>query len=107
KELEAARKKLAAQEDAVTETEATTSDAALSFAEQKRLQSEARTRRRKIEQIEKTINEKESELAKTELAMTNPEIFNDHKKLNELSKNADELKDEIDTLFEQWTNLQE
>ena len=107
KELEAARQKLAAQEDAVTETEATTSDAALSFAEQKRLQSEARTRRRKIEQIEKTINEKESELAKTELAMTNPEIFNDHKKLNELSKNADELKDEIDTLFEQWTNLQE
>src|SRR5699024_5166916 len=81
KELEAARKKLAAQEDAVTETEATTSDAALSFAEQKRLQSEARTRRRKIEQIEKTINEKESELAKTELAMTTPEIFNDHKKL--------------------------
>ncbi|HZW68104.1 MAG TPA: ABC-F family ATP-binding cassette domain-containing protein [Pseudogracilibacillus sp.] len=107
KELEAARKKLAEQEEALIEVDEPTSDAALSFAEQKRLQSEARTRRRKIEQIEKKIDEKESKLAETELAMTDPDIFNDHEKLNELSKAAEGLKAEIDTLFEQWTDLQE
>src|SRR5699024_1513531 len=78
KELEAARKKLAEQEEALIEVDEPTSDAALSFAEQKRLQSEARTRRRKIEQIEKKIDEKESKLAETELAMTDPDIFNDN-----------------------------
>lgn len=106
KEIEVEREKLAKQEQNIVDETATPSDAALSFAEQKRIESEARTRRRKIEQLEKDIEEQEDQLAAVELKMTEPDIFNDHEKISELSKEAEELKVQIEILFDEWTGLQ-
>lgn len=106
KEIEAEREKLAKQEQNIVEEVEKPSDAALSFAEQKRLESVARTRRRKIEQVEKQIEEKEVSLETVELKMTEPAVFNDHEKINELSKEAEQLKEEIEILFDEWTELQ-
>lgn len=106
KEIEAEREKLAKQEQNIVDEATPPSDAALSFAEQKRLESKARTQRRKIEQLENEIEEKEATLAAVELKMTEPDIFNDHEKISELSNQADSLTEEIDGLFDKWTELQ-
>lgn len=106
KELEIERRKLAEKRLGNTDPVDEPSDGALSFAEQKRIESEARTRRRKIAQLEEDIEEKEEQLAAVELKMTEPEIFNDHEKISELSIEANDLKEKIEQLFEQWSDLQ-
>lgn len=107
KEIEAEREKLEKNIQNITDEPVRPSDAALSFAEQKRIQSEARTRRRKIEQLEKVIQENEEKLAHIELQMTEPDVFNDHEKINTLSIEANETKAKIDLLFEEWSELQD
>lgn len=105
KEIEAEREKLRQQEASFTDVKKP-KEGALSFAEQKRRQSEERTRLRKIKGLEKEIEEKEAELEAVELKMTEPEIFNNHEKINALSQKADEIKERIEYLFEEWTELQ-
>lgn len=106
KEIEAEKSRLAGKKQDDQEKDKKHSDAALSFAEQKRIQSEARTRQRKIDQLEREIEAKETRLAAVELQMTEPEIFTDHEKMNELSTEADELKEAIEQLFDKWSELQ-
>src|SRR5699024_12001929 len=101
------REKLEKNIQNITDEPVRPSDAALSFAEQKRIQSEARTRRRKIEQLEKAIQENEEKLAHIELQMTEPDVFNDHEKINTFSIEANETKAKIDLLFEEWSELQD
>lgn len=108
KELEAEREKLAKNCNVHTSDDHSEfSDARMSFAEQKRRQSEERTRKRKIASIEAEIEQLEEKLAELELKMTEPEIFNNHEKINELSNEAEKTKEVIESLFEQWSTLQQ
>lgn len=106
KEIEAEKARLASREVDTVEATATHSASSLSFAEQKRQQSEERTRKREVARLENEIDEKEAQLAEIEMKMTEPHIFNDHEKISELSDEANKLREVIDQLFDKWTELQ-
>ena len=77
----------------------------VSFTEQKRLQSEKRKKERQISQIEESIEQYEEKIHNLEVKMTEPDIFQDHEKLLELTNEANELKTKVEDLMDQWTEL--
>ncbi|MEI3614768.1 ABC-F family ATP-binding cassette domain-containing protein [Pseudogracilibacillus sp. SO30301A] len=81
--------------------------AQLSFTEQKRLQSKQRKKARQITKLEDKIEKLELKLEGIELSMTDPNNFNDHEKLLELTTASNEIKEQIERLMEEWTMLQE
>lgn len=78
-----------------------------SFEEEKKAQSILRKLKREITQIEEEIVELEETLAMTEEEMTEPEVFEDHEKLLELSTSANETKQAIEEKMTLWEQLQE
>src|SRR5699024_11683162 len=76
-----------------------------SYEEEKQLQSEQRKKKRLIKRIETSIEELEMELADVEEEMTKPEVYEDHEVALEYTVKADNLKQEIDQLLEEWTVL--
>ncbi|MEI3607740.1 ABC-F family ATP-binding cassette domain-containing protein [Pseudogracilibacillus sp. SE30717A] len=101
---EAERKRL---EEKTETQESTPKQANLSFTVQKRIQSEQRKKERLITKLETEIEELENSLAEIELSMTEPDIFNDHEKLLELTNKSHETKKKINQLMDEWTMLQE
>ncbi|QKY71227.1 ABC-F family ATP-binding cassette domain-containing protein [Lentibacillus sp. CBA3610] len=77
------------------------------FQEDKQLQRERRKKERKITELEETIDQLETELAALEQKMTEPEVYEDHEKSLELTKQTSEIKQKIEQLMEEWTALQE
>ncbi|MHA6253196.1 ABC-F family ATP-binding cassette domain-containing protein [Oceanobacillus sp. CAU 1775] len=77
------------------------------FREDKQIQSEKRKIARRIEELELQIEEKEVEVSALEEEMTLPEVFQDHEKSLELMEKTQLLKQEIEQLLEEWTELQE
>ncbi|MBP1948285.1 ABC-F family ATP-binding cassette domain-containing protein [Virgibacillus litoralis] len=77
------------------------------FKEEKMIRSEERKRQRRIDELESLIENLENELNSVEKRMTEPEIFQDHEKSLELTKQTSKLKQEIEQLMEEWTALQE
>lgn len=78
-----------------------------SFEEEKKAQSALRTLKRKIDQVEEKIVELEDELVTTEEKMTQPDIFEDHEQLLELSTKANDIKQLIEEQMKTWEQLQE
>ncbi len=78
-----------------------------SFEEEKKAQSALRTLKRKIDQVEEKIVELEDELVTTEEKMTQPDIFEDHEQLLELSTKANAIKQLIEEQMKTWEQLQE
>lgn len=74
----------------------------LSFEEQKRIQSETRKLEREITEIEETMESTEEKLEMLELEMTNPDVYQDHERLMELTDKTNQLKDTINQLLEDW-----
>ncbi|WP_100012601.1 ABC-F family ATP-binding cassette domain-containing protein [Lentibacillus sediminis] len=70
-------------------------------------QREERKKQRRIAELEETIEDMEAQLAKLEENMADPEVYQDHEKALELTKEASELKQKIDPLMEEWTALQD
>ncbi|ALX50619.1 ABC-F family ATP-binding cassette domain-containing protein [Lentibacillus amyloliquefaciens] len=89
------------------ETVSTADQQKSKFHEDKQLQRQQRKKERRINELEETIEQKEAELAGLEQKMTEPEVYEDHEKSLELTKQTSELKQEIDQLMEEWTTLQE
>ncbi len=77
------------------------------FKEEKMIRSEERKRQRRIDELESLIENLETELATIEQQMTEPEVFQDHEKSLELTKQTSKLKQEIEQFMEEWTALQE
>ncbi|OZU87372.1 multidrug ABC transporter ATP-binding protein [Virgibacillus indicus] len=77
------------------------------FKEEKQLQSEKRRKQRLITELEEKIDMLELELAALEEKMTEPEVYQDHEKALELTKQSADLKQELEQLMEEWTALQE
>jgi len=91
----------------IEETKTTTSERKKNFKEEKQLQSQKRKKERRITELESQIEEKELEIAVLEEEMTKPEVFQNHKKALELTETTQNLKAEIDHLFEEWEELQD
>ncbi|TMN22583.1 ABC transporter ATP-binding protein [Lentibacillus cibarius] len=77
------------------------------FHENKQQQRERRKIQRRIEELEAVIEQHETELTALEQKMAEPDIYEDHEKALELTEETNQLKQKIDSLMEEWTELQE
>ncbi|MCZ0704188.1 ATP-binding cassette subfamily F protein 3 [Natronobacillus azotifigens] len=73
--------------------------------DKQRKQQERKTARR-IAEIEETIEELEENIANNEALLCEPEVFQDHEKTLELTKENDRYTIQIEQLMEEWETLQ-
>jgi ATP-binding cassette, subfamily F, member 3 len=66
-----------------------------------------RQRKRRIEEIESSIEELELTASEYEEQLCDPTIFQDHEKVSELNTNLEKVKQEIEQLMDEWAELAE
>lgn len=81
-------------------------DKALDYKEQKRLEAEKRKTINRFKKVEELIEQLETEVEEINTEMQNPKYSTDFTKLAELSKTAEEKNTEIESLMEEWGQLQ-
>ncbi|EAC2974986.1 ABC transporter ATP-binding protein, partial [Listeria monocytogenes] len=84
------------------QVEATASVRKLNYQEEKEQQKLLRQRKRKLEEIEKSMEETDEKIAELELQLTNPEVFQDHEKALEITQELDAVKADGEKLMEEW-----
>jgi len=107
KEETAEIKRLDELEKAAPKKEEKKNEQALSFKEQKQLQSEKRKIARRITELEEKIEILEAEHAEIEEQMTLPEVFEDHEAVMKLTEQTATIRSQIDKYMEEWTELSE
>ncbi len=88
------------KEEAVSETK-------LNWQTQKEAQARQRKKENDLKKCEEAISSLEGKLAKIEAAMTLPEVATDVAKLQELTKNQNEINTQLALLYDQWETLAE
>ncbi|AMB99398.1 multidrug ABC transporter ATP-binding protein [Aerococcus urinaehominis] len=83
----------AAQDQQTAAEKPTSSQGQIDYQAQKKNQKEIRRLKREVDQLETDINQLDQEIAAIELAMTNPDIFNDSYELNKLNTSLQEKKE--------------
>jgi ATP-binding cassette subfamily F protein 3 len=78
-----------------------------SYEQDKEAKKAERQRLRRIEEIESQIDLLEASLAEKEEDLCDPSIYSDHEKAQALQSEIDEAKITIETLMEEWEQLQE
>ncbi len=92
----------------VTSEEAgTEKSSALDWKAQKALQAEQRKKENALKKCEEKIAVLEDKLSEIDSALSDPSNGNNVALLQELSKERDTVKNELDTLYEEWGNLAE
>ncbi|MEN1969471.1 ABC-F family ATP-binding cassette domain-containing protein [Lentibacillus sp. N15] len=104
KQEEAERERLR-QTDEVVQTGK--EKASTTYQQEKKRLSEQRKTERRITELETTIEQLEEDLVNLEHQMTEPEIYQDHEKALDLTKQTSALKERMEQLMEEWTDLQE
>ncbi|HDT9935675.1 TPA: ABC-F family ATP-binding cassette domain-containing protein [Listeria monocytogenes] len=89
------------------QVEATASVRKLNYQEEKEQQKLLRQRKRKLEEIEKSMEETDEKIAELELQLTNPEVFQDHEKSLEITQELDAVKADGEKLMEEWEQISE
>lgn len=89
------------------QVEATASVRKLNYQEEKEQQKLLRQRKRKLEEIEKSMEETDEKIAELELQLTNPEVFQDHEKSLEITRELDAVKADGEKLMEEWEQISE
>ena len=79
----------------------------LSWQEQKAAEAEKRKKENRIKKIEADIEATECRNTEIENLMSDPAIATDVEKLTELSNEAGELADKLNSLYEEWEKLNE
>jgi len=74
--------------------------------ERKEAQRLARRRQKELAELEANIEAKEQELAILEAAMADPDLYRDADGWRQASTDHARLKDEIETLYQRWEELQ-
>ncbi|EFO5785613.1 ABC-F family ATP-binding cassette domain-containing protein, partial [Listeria monocytogenes] len=87
------------------QVEATASVRKLNYQEEKEQQKLLRQRKRKLEEIEKSMEETDEKIAELELQLTNPEVFQDHEKALEITQELDAVKADGEKLMEEWEQI--
>ena len=87
-------------------TEKKTTDNALDYKEQKRLESEKRKVINRFKKVEELVEELENEISGLNDEMAKPENSADFTKLAELSEQSEIKNAELETLLEEWEELQ-
>ncbi|MDF09538.1 ABC transporter ATP-binding protein [Listeria monocytogenes] len=89
------------------QVEATASVRKLNYQEEKEQQKLLRQRKRKLEEVEKSMETTDEKIAELELQLTNPEVFQDHEKALEITQELDAVKANGEKLMEEWETLSE
>ncbi|EPR6380790.1 ATP-binding cassette domain-containing protein [Listeria monocytogenes] len=89
------------------QVEATSSVRKLNYQEEKEQQKLLRQRKRKLEEVEKSMEATDEKIAKLELQLTNPEVFQDHEKALEITQELDAVKADGEKLMEEWEQISE
>ncbi|EHC5223542.1 ABC-F family ATP-binding cassette domain-containing protein [Listeria monocytogenes serotype 4b] len=89
------------------QVEATSSVRKLNYQEEKEQQKLLRQRKRKLEEVEKSIEATDEKIAELELQLTNPEVFQDHEKALEITQELDAVKADGEKLMEEWEQISE
>ncbi len=63
--------------------------------------------KRQLETIETDIEKAENELSAAQATLENPEVFSDHKKMQEASQVVQDKQEKVDELYQLWTMLEE
>ncbi|QKS70211.1 ABC-F family ATP-binding cassette domain-containing protein [Paenalkalicoccus suaedae] len=108
KKLEQAELKRLAEEEnkpAVSDVQATPSSKS-DYQENKAKQKNERQRKRRIEELENAIEQKETVIEELEAKLVDPEVFADHEKAREVNEQLEAAKAEMDEAFEEWEALQ-
>ncbi|HBL6242310.1 TPA: ABC-F family ATP-binding cassette domain-containing protein [Listeria monocytogenes] len=89
------------------QVEATSSVRKLNYQEEKEQQKLLRQRKRKLEEVEKSMEATDKKIAELELQLTNPEVFQDHEKVLEITQELDAVKADGEKLMEEWEQISE
>ncbi|EPG1200143.1 ATP-binding cassette domain-containing protein [Listeria monocytogenes] len=89
------------------QVEATSSVRKLNYQEEKEQQKLLRQRKRKLEEVEKSMEATDEKIAELELQLMNPEVFQDHEKALEITQELDAVKADGEKLMEEWEQISE
>lgn len=78
-----------------------------SFQQDKEAKKLERQRKRRVEEIEVELHEKEENVSNLEEQLCLPEVFENHEQVLSINKEIEKLQKEIEQLFEEWTELSE
>src|SRR5690606_22505072 len=109
KKLEIEEAKQEAARQAATSKQArdqeTTSSSVQSYEVEKQQKRAERTKQRKLEALEAEIAKLEESIAEWEEKLTDPAIFNDYMRIQEIQNEISELKQALESQYEQWEEL--
>lgn len=77
------------------------------YQQDKEMKKLERQRMRRIEELELKIGELEEQIAEYEQQLCDPDIFQDHEKVLEITQKNDKAKIELESLMDEWTILAE
>lgn len=66
-----------------------------------------RQRKRRLEEIEETMEKLESEIQEFNDILCDPEVFQDHEKVQDIQGKLEKSQSEVDLLMEEWAELEE
>ncbi|MCM3225878.1 ABC-F family ATP-binding cassette domain-containing protein [Terribacillus saccharophilus] len=78
-----------------------------SYHQDKAIKREIRKRERRISELEEKIVELETEIESNETLLTDPEIFQDYQKAQEITERNEELEATLLEVMEEWETLSE
>ncbi len=87
--------------------EESASETKLNWQTQKEAQARQRKKENDLKKCEEAISSLEGKLAQIEAVMTLPEVATDVAKLQELTKNQNEINTQLTLLYDQWETLAE
>jgi len=76
-----------------------------SYEEEKELKKKERQRQRKIEELESEITRLEEEIEKNETLLCDPEIFQDHERVQQIHEDNEKLKEQLEEHMLNWEEL--
>ncbi len=78
-----------------------------SYVQEKELRKLERQRKRRTSEIEERVEQLESQLAEKEKLLCQPDIYEDHEQSLAIHLEVEKLKEEVDQLMGEWTELSE
>lgn len=77
----------------------------LSYEQEKELKKKERQRQRKVEELELEIMRLEEEIEKNDALLCEPEIFQDHERVQQIHEENEKLKQQLEQHLEAWEEL--
>lgn len=81
------------------------SSSKLSYEQEKEAKKLERQRKRRIEEIETEISELEQQSAHINEQLCDPDVYQDHEKVQQLTKENEAIKEKLEKLLEEWETL--